>query len=75
MAAGPWFTVQESGGDWNELSSIWISNGQEDGKGRIEVRVRLVGPDGSAESGRHNKGELVTQVPAGRRDLLQGIRN
>ncbi|MEO8498493.1 MAG: hypothetical protein ABI614_28195 [Planctomycetota bacterium] len=40
--AGPWFTVQESGEDWKTLSSIWISNGQEDIKGRIDVRVRLV---------------------------------
>ena len=74
MAAGPWFTVQESGGDWNELSSIWISNGQEDCKGRIEVRVRLVGSDGPAESW-SEKYDLAAQVPAGRRDLLQGTRN
>jgi hypothetical protein len=39
--AGPWFTVQESGEAWKTLSSLWISNGQEDIKGRIDVRVRL----------------------------------
>lgn len=39
--AGPWFTVQEYGESWNTLSSLWISNGQEDVKGRIDIRVRL----------------------------------
>ncbi len=39
--AGPWFTVLESGREWHEISKIWISNGQVDCKGRIEVRIRL----------------------------------
>jgi len=39
--AGPWFTVQESGEDWKEISKIWISNGHDDCKGRIEMRIRL----------------------------------
>ena len=39
--AGPWFTVQESGDDWREISKIWISNGQADCKGRIEMKLRL----------------------------------
>lgn len=39
--AGPWFTVLESGGERKELSTIWISNGEDDCKGKIEVRVRL----------------------------------
>ncbi|HJN10027.1 MAG TPA: hypothetical protein QF564_15175 [Pirellulaceae bacterium] len=39
--AGPWFTVQESGEQWKEISKIWISNGNNDCKGRIEMRIRL----------------------------------
>ena len=39
--AGPWFTVQESGEEWKKISNIWISNGQDDCKGRIEMRIRL----------------------------------
>jgi hypothetical protein len=39
--AGPWFTVFKSGDDWQELGRVWISNGQEDCIGRIEIRVEL----------------------------------
>ena len=41
FVAGPWFTVQRSGDDWQELGQIWISNGHEDCKGRIEIRIEL----------------------------------
>jgi hypothetical protein len=41
LVAGPWFTILENGEDWKEISKIWISNGQDDCKGRIEVRIRL----------------------------------
>jgi len=39
--AGPWFTVHKSGDDWQELGRVWISDGQEDCIGRIEIRVEL----------------------------------
>ena len=39
--AGPWFTVQKSGSDWETLDTIWISDGQQDCIGRIEIRVEL----------------------------------
>jgi hypothetical protein len=39
--AGPWFTVQKSGDDWQELGHVWISNGQQDCMGRIEIRLEL----------------------------------
>ena len=39
--AGPWFTVHRSGGDWKELEQIWVSNGKQDCKGRIEARLEL----------------------------------
>ncbi len=43
--AGPWFTVHRSGGDWQKLDQIWISNGKEDCRGQIEMRITLVGPE------------------------------
>ena len=39
--AGPWFTVQKSGDDWQELGPLWLSNGEQDGKGHIEVKLTL----------------------------------
>lgn len=42
--AGPWFTVHRSGGDWKKLDQIWISNGQEDCRGHIEMRITLTDP-------------------------------
>ena len=39
--AGPWFTIHKSGDDWQPLGKVWISNGEEDCKGRIEIRVEL----------------------------------
>ena len=43
--AGPWFTVHHSEGDWKKLDQIWISNGKEDCRGQIEMRITLVEPD------------------------------
>ena len=39
--AGPWFAVHKSGDDWQRLGQVWISNGEQDGKGHIEIRVEL----------------------------------
>lgn len=39
--AGPWFMVQESGGDWQTLDHIWISNGDTNDRARVDVRVEL----------------------------------
>ena len=39
--AGPWFTVIESGDDWNEMETIWISNGRDHERVRVELQVRL----------------------------------
>ena len=49
--AGPWFTVQESSEDWKEISKIWISNGETDCKGKIDVRVRLMAEGDAVDSG------------------------
>ena len=49
---GPWFTVQELGDDgraeWEELSSVLLSDGTKHTRARVEVRVEL---PGSARSG------------------------
>lgn len=42
--AGPWFTVHEIGGNWKTLDVIWISNGGESCKARVEARVELEEP-------------------------------
>jgi hypothetical protein len=40
--AGPWFTVQESGSDWQHLETIWLSDGaQEQTPVRVEIKLRL----------------------------------
>ena len=37
--AGPWFTVEKSGDTWHELGQVWVSNGTDDCRGRIEIRL------------------------------------
>ena len=39
--AGPWFTVQESGSQWQKLGQVWISNGDKDCKGQIEIKLEM----------------------------------
>ena len=39
--AGPWFTVHKSGDDWQRLDQVWISNGAEDCRGHIEIKIEL----------------------------------
>jgi hypothetical protein len=39
--AGPWFTVETSDDDWKTLSDIWISDGNVDCHGKIEIRLTL----------------------------------
>lgn len=39
--AGPWFTVHENGDDWQRLDSIWISNGETDCQGVVEMKIEL----------------------------------
>jgi len=39
--AGPWFTVHRSGSDWQEMGKVWISNGKEDCRGRLEIKIEL----------------------------------
>ena len=38
---GPWFTVLESSDDWRHVDDLWISNGEEYLRARLEIRVQL----------------------------------
>ena len=40
--AGPWFTVVRNGEDWQELGQMWVSDGQQDCPGQIEIKIELV---------------------------------
>ena len=42
--AGPWFTVKRSDYNWQLLDTIWISNGGENAKARVELRVEFDRP-------------------------------
>ena len=42
FVAGPWFTVVESGAEWQDVEAIWVSDGAKDMKGRVQLRVELV---------------------------------
>ena len=63
FVAGPWFTVHKSGDEWQTMDQIWISNGETDIKGRIEIRVELEQPGTYASN--HTFGDTDFQ-------LLQG---
>ena len=39
--AGPWFAVLENGSDWERLDTLWISDGNDHERARLEIRVRL----------------------------------
>jgi len=41
FAAGPWFTVRNSGDDFEKLGQLWLSNGKQDGMAWLEYRVRF----------------------------------
>ncbi|QDU93661.1 hypothetical protein [Lignipirellula cremea] len=40
--AGPWFTVHQTGSDWQDLGSVWISDGATDQHGMFQIRVELL---------------------------------
>ena len=41
FVAGPWFSVQKSGADWKRLDTVWLSNGLEQERVHVEIKVRL----------------------------------
>jgi hypothetical protein len=47
FGAGPWFTVHEVSGQWQELGKAWLGDGVSDGPVRVEGRVRWVDDDAS----------------------------
>lgn len=40
--AGPWFTVVKRDADWQEMGTLWVSDGNQDGPGQIEIKLQLV---------------------------------
>ena len=55
--AGPWFTVVRNGEPWQELGQIWVSNGEQDCPGRIEIKLKLV--EAEDESDKQHPAYLV----------------
>lgn len=41
--------VQESGEGWKTLDTVWLSNGDEDLKARVEIRLELCEAQTEAE--------------------------
>jgi hypothetical protein len=42
FVAGPWFTVQETGADWETLETFWLSDGgNEQTRVRVDIKLRL----------------------------------
>ncbi|MDG1872878.1 MAG: hypothetical protein P8J27_03140 [Mariniblastus sp.] len=42
FVAGPWFTVHKNGEDWQRLGHIWISNGDTDCQGHVEIKIEMI---------------------------------
>jgi hypothetical protein len=40
--AGPWFTVVKRDADWQQMGTLWVSDGNQDGPGQIEIKLQLV---------------------------------
>lgn len=43
FVAGPWFAVQKSGSDWQELSNtVWLSDGgSEQTRASVQIKLKL----------------------------------
>ena len=48
FAAGPWFTVTESGSDWQTIGAVWLSDGGKSDGATLEYRVWLDPAPGDA---------------------------
>ncbi|MEZ6101025.1 MAG: hypothetical protein R3E01_18955 [Pirellulaceae bacterium] len=42
--------VHQADAQWQEISQIWISNGQNDGTGRVEIKLTLEDGDDAIQS-------------------------
>jgi hypothetical protein len=45
FGAGPWFTVLESGAQWQKIGKAWLSDGAKDDMAVVEAKLRLADPD------------------------------
>lgn len=43
FAAGPWFTVQEAGSDWQQLDTAWLSDGVSQTHVSVQIKLSLEG--------------------------------
>ena len=41
FAAGPWFSVVESGAGWQPYGEVWLSDGGSSDRALLEYRVRF----------------------------------
>ncbi len=51
FAAGPWFEVYESGADWRALGAVWLSDGEHNEPGVLELRLRFADAYWAVEDG------------------------
>ncbi len=48
--AGPWFTVVKRDADWHTMGTLWVSDGNQDGPGQIEIKLQLVENNDATQS-------------------------
>ena len=53
FAAGPWFTVQQTGSDWETIDTVWLSDGAEQTRVQVQIRMRLAQPS-AGETAAHD---------------------
>jgi len=41
MAAGPWFTVNDSTTGWTDFGQVWLSDGASDEAATLQIKLTL----------------------------------
>lgn len=41
FVAGPWFTVERSGGEWEPIDTVWLSDGERTVEAHVEIKMEL----------------------------------
>ncbi len=66
FAAGPWFTVKQIDSEWQELDTIWLSDGgSEQVRARVEIKLGLA--DSSRPDALLGARSVLTPATAGER--------